>query len=108
MAIDDQKHRSALTVHQALEELNEHLRTHAAFDAHDPQRSAGTDRRDHIQTEALARDTHDRRLAASRPSAAAVEVRAHPGLIFEVNLRLFPLRQRADPRVLALYPLLDP
>jgi len=38
MAIDDQKHRSALTVHQVLEELNEHLRTHAAFD--DMNRSA--------------------------------------------------------------------
>ena len=36
MAIDDQKHRSALTVHQSLEELNEHLRTHAAFDDHEP------------------------------------------------------------------------
>ena len=51
MAIDDQKHRSALTVHQALEELNEHLRTDAAFDDHETQRREA-DRQDHIRLSA--------------------------------------------------------
>src|ERR1017187_6028797 len=108
MAVDVQEYRPTLAVHQALEEVDEYPRAHPALDDHEAQRTPWADRRDHIETEALTRDPHDRRLAAGRPGAAAVEVRAHPGLILEENLRFLAFRQRSDPRILALHPLLDP
>ena len=74
MTIDDQKHRLLGIDHQALEELDEHLRANRAFMQHEPKLTLRADRRDHVQREAPARRLYHWRLALRRPGRAGVVV----------------------------------
>ena len=59
MAIDDQKDWAGCLVDEALEELDEFLRVHSPVHRHEPEVTAGADRRNEIHAEALAGRGHD-------------------------------------------------
>lgn len=99
MTIDDQKHRLLGIDHQALEELDKHLRADRAFMQHETKLALRADRRDHVQREAPARRLHHRRLALRRPSRAGVVVGADTRLVAKVDRCFNPLGFGADRRV---------
>src|ERR1700719_1537018 len=107
-SIDDQENRALGTGDEALEKFDENIGVDAASVLdHEPHLAARGDCRDEAHAMARARRFHDRRFALLAPAAPRVMIRAHVGGIAKENLRFFPLRQRLDPRIFLLEPLLD-
>src|SRR5579883_2896935 len=107
MSINDQEDRTALSVDQALQEVDEHPRADTAAYHHEAHFTTRTDGRYHVEAEALSCDPHHRSLALRRPGRSTVKVRTHSRFIFEENLCLLALGSSADLRKLLLQPALD-
>src|SRR4029450_4442919 len=87
VAIQDQKHRTGGVMEQPTAEVDEHLAIQVAVVGGKPQLALGRHGRDQVDPEPIARGDHHRGAADRRPGGPGMVVRAHPGLIGEVDRR---------------------
>jgi hypothetical protein len=99
MTIDNQKHRLLDIDHQALEELQKHLRANGTFMQHEAKLPLRAHGRDHVQREAPARRPHHRGLPLRRPGRAGVVVRTDARLVAKVDRCPDALGFGADRRI---------
>lgn len=69
--------------------------------------ATGVDSREHVNAKALAGHSRHGGVAARCLGRPAVEVRTHPSLVLEEALRILPLREYVNLRVIPLQPLLE-